>query len=673
MEHPWGTVRHKGARLTKLGIILNQVDTGTILLPEFQRGYVWNRDQVRGLMRSLYQGHPVGSFLIWETEAGTTSTRGSSRAGGVAHLLLDGQQRITSLYGVIRGKAPSFFEGDASTFLNLRFNVENESFEFYAPAKMSDDPLWIDVSELFTKGLEKQFQKLEQKPEIMIKFGTYVGRVARLYGLLDRDFHSETITGTEKTVDIVVDIFNRVNSGGTKLSKGDLALAKICAEWGEARAEMRKELENWASAGFSFSLDWLLRNVNAVTTGRAQFSALEDVSDKEFRRTLRASVKYIGNFLDQVGGRLGLDHDRVLMGRYAVPVVSRLLHLQGGQFADAAQTDRILFWYIHSGLWGRFAGSTETILAQDFDTVEQSGVDGLIRALERWRGGNLAIDAQDFEGSGRGSRFYPLLYLLTRVSGARDFGSGLPLKAQMLGHLTSLQIHHVFPKALLYKHDYLRDEVNAVANFCFLTQQTNLTIGKRAPEEYFAEFESKNPGILESQWIPADPDLWRVEHYRDFLAARRELLAQAANDFLNGLRSGATAEAAPMLGRVTLVTAEPEENEDARGAQVTALLEELASLGFAQPAVDYEIADPETGRPLAVAEAFWSDGLQVGQGAPVVLELDPSVADMTRLSELGCEVFTSVDALRGYAIRRNEVAAGIRGNESDSLNPTPRT
>ena len=397
----------KGSGMTKLGTILDHVDAGTILLPEFQRGYVWNRDQVRGLMRSLYQGHPVGSFLVWETDAGTTSTRGSSRAGGVAHLLLDGQQRITSLYGVIRGQAPSFFEGDASAFLNLRFNVESESFEFYAPAKMSDDPLWIDVSELFVKGTEQQIQKLGQTPELMSRFGAYAARLARLHGLLDRDFHSESITGTDKTVDIVVDIFNRVNSGGTKLSKGDLALAKICAEWGEARAEMRKELENWASAGFSFSLDWLLRNVNAVTTGRAQFSALEDVSDKKFEQNLRSSVKYIGNFLDQAGGRLGLDHDRVLMGRYAVPVVSRLLHLQGGQFTDAAQTDRILFWYINSALWGRFAGSTETVLTQDFDTVEQSGVDGLIRTLERWRGGNLAIDAQDFEGSGRGSRFYP--------------------------------------------------------------------------------------------------------------------------------------------------------------------------------------------------------------------------------------------------------------------------
>jgi len=98
---------------------------------------------------------------------------------------------------------------------------------------------------------------------------------------------------------------------------------------------------------------------------------------------------------------------------------------------------------------------------------------------------------------------------------------------------------------------------------------------------------------------------------------------------------------------------------------------ELIELGYATPALDVEIADPETGRPLAVAEAFWSDGLQIGQGNPVVLELDPEEADIPRLNELGCEVFTSVDALRGYALRRGEVASGDREDEIGVATPEP--
>jgi uncharacterized protein with ParB-like and HNH nuclease domain len=114
--------------MSKLGTILDQIDSGTVLLPEFQRGYVWNRDQVRGLMRSLYLGYPVGALLVWETTADPGSVRGNEHAGaGVKLLLLDGQQRITSLYGVIRGRPPAFFEGDQAAITGLRFNVEDET------------------------------------------------------------------------------------------------------------------------------------------------------------------------------------------------------------------------------------------------------------------------------------------------------------------------------------------------------------------------------------------------------------------------------------------------------------------------------------------------------------------------------------------------------------------
>lgn len=387
----------------------------------------------------------------------------------------------------------------------------------------------------------------------------------------------------------------------------------------------------------------------------ARSSPLETVSPQDFSSALDRSARYVSNFLDAVSGRLGLDHDRVLMGRGAIPVVSRLLHLTGGRFTDARQRDRALFWYIHAGLWGRFASATETTLAQDYEVLERAGIDGLVGSLERWRG-SLDIRPHDFEGSSRGSRFYPLLYMLTRVKGARDVGSGLQLRAEMLGHLTSLQVHHIFPKALLYRAGFERTDVNAIANFCFLTQETNLAVGKRRPEDYFAEAEQKHPGVLASQWIPDDPALWSVDRYWDFLAARRELLADAAQSFLAELRDGTTpASTGADLQRIQAVA---DDADDVRAAQVKVLVDELVRLGCAEPALDNEIADPATGRQLAVAEAFWVDGLQPGQGRPVVLELDLKPADLPRMEELGYKVFTSIDALRGYVLRRNETAAG---------------
>ena len=121
----------------KISTILDQIDSGHMALPKFQRGYVWNRDQVRSLFDSLYRHHPVGGLLVWETEAMTAAHRGDGPlVAGVVNLLLDGQQRMTTIYGVVRGKPPEFFDGNAQVFSGLRFHLEEQNFAFYQPIKM---------------------------------------------------------------------------------------------------------------------------------------------------------------------------------------------------------------------------------------------------------------------------------------------------------------------------------------------------------------------------------------------------------------------------------------------------------------------------------------------------------------------------------------------------------
>lgn len=83
----------------------------------------------------------------------------------------------------------------------------------------------------------------------------------------------------------------------------------------------------------------------------------------------------------------------------------------------------------------------------------------------------------------------------------------------MLGQLSGLQVHHIFPKARLYAASCPRSEVNAIANFCFLTQGTNLDISDKEPEMYMAKIASDHPGALESQWVPNDPEVWKIANY----------------------------------------------------------------------------------------------------------------------------------------------------------------
>jgi hypothetical protein len=645
--------------MTQLSALLSQIDSGAIVLPEFQRGYVWSRDQVRGLLRSLYLQYPVGGLLVWETQAGSSGMRNAEvDPSSVRTLLLDGQQRMTSLYGVVRGKPPEFFEGDPKSFLDLYFNVEDETFEFYAPVKMKDDARWINVTDLFQRGLEPYIATFNA-PEYVDHFATYLGRLTRLQGILSREFHLEKIVGGDKTIDVVVDIFNRVNSGGTKLSKGDLALAKIAAAEPQTRQQMRSELARWQDAGYAFSLEWLLRNVTAVATGKALFSSLDTVSSSQFASAFKQTVGYLDTLLNLVADRLGLDHGRVLLSRYAFPVMVRYLHLCGGTFPSVRERDKLLYWYVHAGMWGRFSGSTETKLAQDYETLGSSGLDGIIATLAQTRGGALRVNAEDFTGFGMGSRFYPMLYLLTRVLGAKDFGTGMDLKATLLGRLSSLQVHHTFPKRVLYDADYTRGEVNAVANFVFLTQETNLAIGKTPPAEYMPKIAKSMPGVLESQWIPLDSELWTVDRYPDFLKVRRQLLAAAANGFLASLLDGsaASADSLPRSGVAEQL------DDDPRTSQVADLLGELADHAVVAPLRDVQVSDPETGARLAVAEAFWPDGLQPGRGEPVVLELDPDDGDIERLQAIGYRVFTTLDSLRSFVLRE-------AAEDSGELTPT---
>lgn len=635
----------------KIGTLLDNIDLGSMALPEFQRGYVWNRDQVRGFMASLYRRYPVGSLLVWATKTEPAVARGGGfLADSVVKLLLDGQQRITSLYGIIRGKPPKFFDGDVRTFTGLYFHLDEEAFEFYSPAKMSDNPLWINVTELMQDGVGGLINRLVKDPALSPRIETYIKRITAIAGIRDIDLHVEEVVGEDKTVDVVVEIFNRVNSGGTKLSKGDLALAKVCAEWPQARQEMRGCLSRWEKAGFSFKIDWLLRNINTILTGEALFSALKDVNGVTFQKGLKLAEDNCNYLLNMISGRLGLDHDRVLGGRYAFPVMTRYLYLHGGKIHDAREQDKLLYWYVNSLLWGRFAGSTESVLNKDLDPIRgtREDLDLLIEQLRQWRG-SLEVRPEDFGGWSLGARFYPLLYLMTRVCGARDLGSGLPLTAHMLGKLSALQVHHIFPKAVLYKYGYQRSEVNAIANFCFLTQDTNLSIGAKNPTEYLRDAVAKYPGILESQWIPDDANLWKVEQYREFLARRRELLAAAANQFLNELLAGSSADAVVDYPTALSPSVSATVDED---AGLTGFLKWLRTKGLPMPERDYEISDPGSGAPLTIVDLAWPDGVQEGYSQPVALALGEDQDRITLLNRAGYRFFGDVEKLRDYIISK---------------------
>jgi hypothetical protein len=640
----------------KVSTILDHIDSGHIALPEFQRGYVWNGEQVRKLFSSLYKRHPVGGLLVWATDSGSAEYRGEQPvAAGIVKLLLDGQQRMTSLYGAIRGKAPAFFDGNAGAFTGLRFNVETETFEFYQPVKMRDDPNWIDVTTLMragNAGLGPFVATLSQDPARAAKIGVYVPRLSKLLGITEVEFHIDEVTGTDKTLDIVVDIFNEVNSGGTKLSKGDLALAKICADWPEARNTMKSKLKEWSKSDYEFNLDWLLRSVNTVLTGEAKFVFLHEKTADEIQGALKRATRHIDTCLNLIAGRLGLDHARVFFGRFAVPVMVRYVD-QKGEALGAKERDKLLFWFAAAGMWGRYSGSTESYLDRDLEMLEgaDGGLDKLLKELRLWHGA-LNVEPGHFEGWSLGARFYPVLYMLTRMGEARDWGLGIPLKASMLGKMSRLEVHHIFPKSQLYKRKVERRDVNALANFCFLTKDTNLDIWNSLPKDYFPAVEKAHPGALASQWIPMDEKLWEIDNYPAFLAARRKLLAAEANkrlaELLHGETSwleGAPAAAVSDQGVTGSISSEEEE------AHLQAVNDWVVAQGLPPGEIAFDCADPETGQQKAVFDIAWPSGLQQELSAPVALLLNEGEDTLALASAAGFRCFTNAESFKDYVSR----------------------
>lgn len=620
--------------------ILSQIDLGHYALPEFQRGYVWNREQVKNLIRSLYLGYPIGGLLVWVTKSNSDITRGEGQLSpGVVNLILDGQQRITSLYGVFRGYAPKFFDGNSNAFTGLYFNIKEEIFEFYAPLKMQDNPEWISVTKLLQLGAGNFIETHQERNPLLIK---HYSAINKLNNIRDTELHIQTVTGEDKTIDVVVEIFNNVNSGGTKLSKGDLALAKICSQWAEGRNKMKQILQKLSNAGYFFSLDWLLRCVTVHMTGRPYFSELEKVNIEDFKKALEKTSNLISLCLDHIGSRLGLDHDRVLPSKHAIVTMIGYLSRQPSIKLSNQEWNKMMYWYVHAFLWGRYAGSTESVLAQDLNILAKGeGFDGLIKHLRQQRG-DLEVKPEDFMGWSTGARFYPLLYLLTRVNHARDFGTGIELTHSLLGKNSMLEVHHIFPKHRLYDIGMNKSQVNSLANYAFLTKETNLEISDRFPSEYLAEYYVKQPGAIESNWIPVDHTLWKIDKYEEFLAKRRELLAQGTNEFLASLYSDKIEQTTieDFANRETTTVSDIEEEQ-----VIMQIAHWMDENGLSSGVRNYVII--VDGKEY-VLDLAWPNGIQENLSTPLALLLNETDEVFIAANKLGFCYLTDVNQFKEY-------------------------
>jgi uncharacterized protein with ParB-like and HNH nuclease domain len=229
-----------------LGVLLSQIKLGVIGLPDIQRPFVWPNAKVRDLFDSMYKGYPVGYFLFWQTGADEVGTKGigqGEKQKSSSLLIVDGQQRLTSLYAVVMNE-PVLRDNFEHEYIRIAFNPLNG--EFVVPdATTSKQPEFIpDISEIFLKDtyetISVYLDRLRQTKEVTKDDEKLIAKsIGRLAGLINFPFVTLELTQTANE-EQVADVFVRINSEGKKLNQSDFILTLMSVHWDEGRTDLER-------------------------------------------------------------------------------------------------------------------------------------------------------------------------------------------------------------------------------------------------------------------------------------------------------------------------------------------------------------------------------------------------------------------------------------------------
>lgn len=557
-----------------ISTLVDMYRRGELRLPEIQRHYVWRGTQVRDLFDSLYRGYPSGSILMWETDE-PVPTRDfavaqETTAFAGRKLLLDGQQRLTSLTAVLSGE-PVTVRGrkrPVRILFNLdhpdgppRVEVEDEPAEddpltpddelvddaeeaseenavaerfrqrtFVVASKAIEaQPNWVSVSDVFEKEELAILKKAGVTSFDDPRLAKYQARLARLRRIKD---YSYVVHVLERgmSYDEVTEIFVRVNSLGAKLRSSDLALAQMTSRWPNLLQVLEDFQGECEANGFYIDLGHLVRAIVVFATRQCLFRSVASTDIGRLQtgwEEAKSGLNFAINFLR---ANAGVEDQSLLSSPMFLHALAAFGHVKKHKL-DQAEERALLRWFFVANARGRYSrGSTETLLNEDLNVIFRRADPIELTAIVERQFGRLHIEAGDLKARGSTSPLFPLAYLALKDAGAKDWHSGLGLSLTHQGKMHFIQWHHIFPKALLKEHGFDTGDINEIANMAFISGRTNQQIGRKPPAEYLPPIiKARGPEALESQCVPADLRELVVENYEAFLSQRREALAERMN------------------------------------------------------------------------------------------------------------------------------------------------
>ena len=551
--------------------LVGMIERGELRLPEMQRRYVWRSPRVRDLLDSLYRGYPSGAILLWETDEEVPLQEFAISQQGnpyqATRLLLDGQQRLTSLSAVIRGE-PVTVRGRKRP-IELLFNLEhpdqlevvtevhenkdepedriedeidstedelqqrfNRMTFVVGTKKLARLPQWVKVSDVFQTESDRSFLKGAGVTDLDDpRAEKYSQRLARLRRVRKYGYRMD-ILERSLSYDEVTEIFVRVNSLGAKLRSSDLALAQITAKWRGALMIFQQFQSNCAKAGFNLDLAIHLKNLIAVATGQSRFLTVGGLPLETLQAGWEKCVPGMEFALNFLKSNVGIESPALLSSPFLVVTLSYYGHSKDYQISPD-DADRLRHWVLLANAKGRYSrGSSETLLDQDLSTLRKGGsAEELLERLKT-QVGRLDISPLELDGRNQRSALFKTMFLAFKAADAKDWRSNLAIALNHTGQQHKLQFHHIFPKAIL-KSIFEPRERDDIANLAFIGGKTNRQISNKPPSAYFPKLIEKS-GLepFKSQCIPTDPELLELETYKEFLQKRREWIAKGLNEFL---------------------------------------------------------------------------------------------------------------------------------------------
>jgi hypothetical protein len=581
-----------------IGSLVSDIQQEVIALPDLQRPFVWEDVKVRDLLDSLFLGFPVGTLVFWHT-SGERDARavGAERPGlRSSVLIIDGQQRLTSLFAVMTGTEVIGKDGEPRK-ITIAFRPRDGKFEVVDAAIRKDPEFIPDVTALWDNNrLKSQIRRdlldaLRDKGRLVdAKYEDAVERnLERAHAISEYRFPTVDIRKTassgaeEITEEDVADIFVRINNQGTKLGQADFVLTLLSVFHGELRDRLEERSRVMSKdAVVAIDTQQLLRAACGVAFGRARMSAvyryLRGIDPKTGDADIAGRVVRL-NQLDEAAAECveptpwrdfmlrvrhaGFVSQSLVASRNAI-VNSYAFYIRGRR-ANVPKNDLdaiISRWVFGALLTARYSGSSETVFEEDLARLMRltsSDSATFVRALDEALGEKLTGDYWTHTlvaalETQKGRAPSALAFRAAQiVLGARALFSDQLLQNLLTPSPSATraasEVHHLFPQAWLHTQGIRnRRDVNQVANMADTGWHENTTIGARSPADYVPRLRAK-VGISDDQWgrmcaEHALPPGWETMEYHEFLVERRRRMADIIRVAFRQL--GGEADAAPI-------------------------------------------------------------------------------------------------------------------------------